>query len=53
MSDINERQYWDRYQELYEDMIEHTSTDYAPGILFLPIINGTAGIQLPKLCFRH
>ncbi len=30
MSDINERQYWDRYQELYEDMIEHTSTDYAP-----------------------
>ena len=27
MSDINERQYWDRYQELYEEMISKTSRD--------------------------
>ncbi len=30
MSDINERQYWDRYQELYGEMISKTSKDYAP-----------------------
>lgn len=30
MSDIHERQYWDRYQEMYEDMITQTSTAYAP-----------------------
>lgn len=30
MSDINERQYWDRYQELYEEMITKTSKDISP-----------------------
>lgn len=30
MADINERRYWDRYQELYSEMISETSTDYAP-----------------------
>ena len=30
MSDINERQYWDRYQELYEEMISKTSKDISP-----------------------
>lgn len=30
MADINERRYWDRYQELYGEMIENTSTKYAP-----------------------
>lgn len=30
MADINERRYWDRYQELYAEMIENTSTKYAP-----------------------
>lgn len=30
MSDINERQYWDEYQSLYEEMISATSTSYAP-----------------------
>ncbi len=30
MSDINERQYWDRYQELYGEIISKTSKDYAP-----------------------
>lgn len=30
MADINERRYWDRYQELYSEMIENTSTKYAP-----------------------
>ena len=30
MSDINERQYWDRYQELYEEMISKTTKDISP-----------------------
>ena len=30
MSDINERQYWDRYQELYEEMITKTSKEISP-----------------------
>ena len=29
-ADMNERGYWDDYQEAYEDMIRHTATDYAP-----------------------
>jgi PPK2 family polyphosphate:nucleotide phosphotransferase len=28
--DIDERQYWDEYQHAYEQMLSHTSTDYAP-----------------------
>ncbi len=30
MSDINERRYWDKYQELYSEMISETSTKEAP-----------------------
>ena len=30
MADINERRYWDRYQELYSEMISATSTEEAP-----------------------
>ncbi len=30
MADINERRYWDKYQELYGDMISNTSKKYAP-----------------------
>ena len=29
-ADMNERGYWDEYQEAYEDMIRHTATDEAP-----------------------
>ena len=29
-ADMEERQYWDDYQDAYEKMIRHTSTDYAP-----------------------
>ena len=29
-SDILERENWDEYHKAYEDMLEHTSTDYAP-----------------------
>jgi PPK2 family polyphosphate:nucleotide phosphotransferase len=28
--DIEERQYWDKYMESFEDMINHTSTKWAP-----------------------
>lgn len=30
MSDIHERQYWDQYQSLYEEILGKTSTAYAP-----------------------
>ena len=30
MSDIHERQYWDQYQSLYEEILGRTSKDYAP-----------------------
>jgi polyphosphate kinase 2 (PPK2 family) len=30
VGDIKERALWDNYQKAYEDMIEATSTDYAP-----------------------
>jgi PPK2 family polyphosphate:nucleotide phosphotransferase len=29
-ADLKEREYWDEYQDAYEDMIRHTSTDHAP-----------------------
>ncbi|WP_191557005.1 PPK2 family polyphosphate kinase [Metabacillus idriensis] len=29
-SDVEERQHWDSYQEIFEDMLSNTSTDYAP-----------------------
>lgn len=30
IADINEREYWDRYQELYEEIFEKTSTGESP-----------------------
>ena len=30
LSDIEERRYWDKYQDIYEEILEETSTDYAP-----------------------
>lgn len=30
IADINEREYWDRYQELYEEIFEKTSTEESP-----------------------
>ncbi len=30
MGDVSERKYWDDYQLAYEDMLNHTSTDWAP-----------------------
>lgn len=29
-ADLRERGYWDQYQAAYEDMLSHTSTEYAP-----------------------
>lgn len=29
-SDVEEREHWDDYQEIFEDMLNNTSTDYAP-----------------------
>ncbi|PSL41434.1 PPK2 family polyphosphate:nucleotide phosphotransferase [Planomicrobium soli] len=29
-SDIKERQHWDGYQHIFEDILDHTSTEYAP-----------------------
>jgi len=29
-ADINEREYWNEYQEAYEQMLKHTSAPYAP-----------------------
>lgn len=29
-SDIEERKHWDTYQEVFEDMLNHTSTEHAP-----------------------
>lgn len=28
--DVNERRYWDQYMHAYEEMIQHTATEYAP-----------------------
>jgi PPK2 family polyphosphate:nucleotide phosphotransferase len=30
INDVEERKFWSQYQRAYEDMIQHTSTDYAP-----------------------
>jgi polyphosphate kinase 2 (PPK2 family) len=30
LSDIKEREYWDAYMEAYEDMLNATSTNWAP-----------------------
>jgi PPK2 family polyphosphate:nucleotide phosphotransferase len=30
IQDVEERQHWDAYQEAYEEMLTHTSTDWAP-----------------------
>lgn len=29
-NDVKERKYWDRYQEAYQSMLDHTSTPWAP-----------------------
>ncbi|WP_411843828.1 PPK2 family polyphosphate kinase [Salinicoccus sp. HZC-1] len=29
-SDVEERQYWNQYQEVFEEMLNETSTDYSP-----------------------
>jgi len=29
-NDVKEREHWDEYQDIFEDMLAHTSTDYAP-----------------------
>lgn len=29
-NDVKERQHWDGYQEIFEDLLDHTSTEYAP-----------------------
>lgn len=29
-NDVKERQHWDGYQEIFEDLLNHTSTEYAP-----------------------
>ncbi len=29
-SDVEEREHWDDYQEIFEDMLNHTSTEHAP-----------------------
>ncbi|TCN17216.1 PPK2 family polyphosphate kinase [Mesobacillus foraminis] len=29
-NDVKERKHWDRYQAVFEDMLSHTSTSYAP-----------------------
>ena len=29
-SDVHERTFWNNYQRAYEEMLEHTSTDWAP-----------------------
>ena len=30
MADIKERQHWDEYMSAYEDLLSHTSSEYAP-----------------------
>ena len=30
VADVKERQYWDQYKAAFEDMLSHTSTEYAP-----------------------
>jgi polyphosphate kinase 2 (PPK2 family) len=30
VADMKERVYWDQYQQAYEDLFNHTSTEYAP-----------------------
>jgi len=30
INDINERQHWDKYMDAYEDILQETSTDWAP-----------------------
>lgn len=30
LQDVRERQHWDKYMHAYEDMLSHTSTEYAP-----------------------
>ena len=29
-NDVKERQHWDKYQEIFQDMINETSTSWAP-----------------------
>ncbi len=29
-NDVKERQYWDGYQEIFEELLNNTSTEYAP-----------------------
>jgi PPK2 family polyphosphate:nucleotide phosphotransferase len=33
VSDVQERRYWDQYQDAYEKMIRNTATEYAPWVI--------------------
>lgn len=38
LADIEERKYWDAYQNAYEEAIQHTSTNIAPWYI-IPAVN--------------
>lgn len=53
MADINERRYWDRYQELYSEMISATSTEEAPWYIVPADNNGTPATWSPRSSYGH
>lgn len=44
LSDITERQYWDKYQDIYEEIFEETSTDRAPWYIIPADNNGIPAV---------
>lgn len=44
-SDLQEREFWDDYQEAYQDVFKESSSKTRPGIGFRPIAAGTAIIS--------
>jgi PPK2 family polyphosphate:nucleotide phosphotransferase len=46
--DIDERAYWPAYQQAYQDVLDRTSTDYAPGTCCPPTRSGSPAWPSPN-----
>ena len=47
-ADVRERGYWDDYQRAFEEMLSHTSTEWAPGTSCPPTTSGSPGWPPPR-----
>lgn len=53
LSDLKERAHWDRYQEIYADVLAETSTDYAPWFVIPADDKWYARLAIATIIYRE